>query len=568
MDVLKLLLQVKPKRKYKKKILREISRQVDYTKINLVYPFSCGCCFNPLKPFMACCMSSTSTSDIDVDPPIRKQGSTISLPFIKPLSMSIIDDTNIVLSLSFNDTLSLDNGNLSLRSPLVPLTLNSDGSLGLNFTSPFNVTANSLSLSYENGLSVVDDKLALLVGNGFEFIDKILNLKIKNGLGFSDENLVINIGNGLTLTNDNKLTLFIGGGLDFDFQGKLTLKLGSPLVLDSNNVVQIALGSGLENSNGSLGLNLGQGLAFSDDKVSLLNPLSPLSFSNDSLKLNLGNGLVSSDDTLNVNVADGLIVNSDNKIQLNLGNGLSFDQNKLTIQAASPILSSPNGISLQYGDGLTLANDSLVANVTNPLMIEYNFIGLKVPNDSALTVDSSGLKLSLGTNSGLVVRNNALNIAVSNAGLSIENNTLGLKVSSPLQLLNGSITMQSGCLVLYPYTFLWSRMPFSTGTVLSVKMLQLDTGLPTTRIVWSFSNLDAESQKFFLLAKNVPFVGLTRGITVTESGDYLDPSATGVMCFTLICKDINSQTTLTLSCNTTTSNIVPSWSADVCVFES
>lgn len=195
--------------------------------------------FDPVYPYDA--------PQLQLNPPfISGDGFNQSVDGVLSLHIAppLVFDNTRALTLAFDKGLQLFGNQLIVATEGSGLTINEDGKLVLQVSSPLTLTANGISLSLGPGLSSSDDRLSLQVTSPLTLTAGGISLPLGPGLFSSDNGLSLQVTSPLQLQG-NALTLSLGTGLQ-DTDGSVAVKLGAGLTTDGDQGVTVQVGSGLK----------------------------------------------------------------------------------------------------------------------------------------------------------------------------------------------------------------------------------------------------------------------------------------------------------------------------------
>ena len=201
--------------------------------------------FDPVYPYDA--------PQLQLNPPfISGDGFNQSVDGVLSLHIAspLVFDNTRALTLAFDKGLQLFGNKLIVATEGSGLTINEDGKLVLQVSSPLTLTSNGISLSLGPGLSSSDDRLSLQVTSPLTLTAGGISLALGPGLFSSDNGLSLQVTSPLQLQG-NSLALPLGTGLQ-NTDGSVAVKLGAGLTTDSSQSVTVKVGDGLKLNEGGL----------------------------------------------------------------------------------------------------------------------------------------------------------------------------------------------------------------------------------------------------------------------------------------------------------------------------
>lgn len=235
--------------------------------------------FDPVYPYDA--------PQLQLNPPfISGDGFNQSVDGVLSLHIAppLVFDNTRALTLAFDKGLQLFGNQLIVATEGSGLTINEDGKLVLQVSSPLTLTANGISLPLGPGLFSSDNGLSLQVTSPLQLQGNALTLSLGTGLQDTDGSVAVKLGAGLTTDGDQGVTVQVGSGLKLN--GKLlTVPAEAPLVSGNTGLSFNYSPDDFRLDNGSLSLlpkpiSVTPPLRSSADTISLIYSATDFSLEN------------------------------------------------------------------------------------------------------------------------------------------------------------------------------------------------------------------------------------------------------------------------------------------------
>lgn len=238
--------------------------------------------FDPVYPY--------DTPQLQLNPPfISGDGFNQSVDGVLSLHIAppLVFDNTRALTLAFGDGLQLFGNKLIVATEGSGLTINEDGKLVLQVSSPITLTANGISLPLGPGLSSSESGLSLQVTSPLQLQDNSLALPLGTGLQNTGSVVAVKLGNGLTTDINEAVTIRVGSGLKLNEGGLLTVPVTAPLASDPSGLSLNYSPNDFVLDNGSLSL-----------VPKNISVTAPLQSANNTISLNYSNDFSLNNNTL------------------------------------------------------------------------------------------------------------------------------------------------------------------------------------------------------------------------------------------------------------------------------
>ncbi|UIY90558.1 fiber [Duck adenovirus 2] len=445
---------------------------------------------------------STPSKEIDLTYPFWSDNNNtppvINPPLVKPplfddngfLNIKTSDPVRVVngaVSVVYDDTLTLDRGNLSVKiDPNGPIqdtpngiTLNLGNgleedqfgyvTLKVQHDQPIDVSSGGIGINYDDeSISTTEGlngekQLSVKLANGPVIIDKAsggLTLDLDDSLLFDQDGLGV-------VVNPNGPLNVDGDGVDIDFdtntltlvsnsvsQNSIAVKLDSSSCLAKGpDGLKLAVDTPLTVSSSTLGLNLsdsfenttgtldiktqsplyknsnGVGILYDEDSLVLMQSSNSQAIS---VKLDPASCLIRNNDGLGVKLSSPLQIDSTTQnLKLLVSDTFNTTNNNLELKVQSPISQNSNGLQLAFNNTMTLSNGSLGLKI-NPaggLIARNGGLSIQVPTACGLVVNNNGIAVNPGK--GLELNGSYLRCKLGNAILFDTNERIALNYSAP-----------------------------------------------------------------------------------------------------------------------------------------